>query len=564
MTRTTRTSEPRYIGRYRLLELIGVGSSASVYRAFDEDADTEVAVKVLADNYSKVPDLRQRFLEEAALLMAIRSPAVATVYGQGETDAGQPYMVLELADRGDLGRRVEQFRLGRTAGGRSPDRADALALAEHLRVALGVLHEAGIVHRDVTPGNVLIATSTALGDHVARDSLLLAPDERYLMADLGFAKDLHFASGLTAGGGTRGFAAPEQQQEIAVVDHRADVYGATALIRWMVEGGELDDQLAEFIATGMAANPQDRHPSMAEWSAELTHILDRRSPPHTVGNRPVESHPIAAGRSFRKEYLTAGALLALSAIVAAVWFANDRFGSSTTDSSATGSSQSVASPTPALSTSQAAPPAPVTETSTADSATSADTESSPPPPESSSPTSTLATATTTETTTTATTTSATTTPATSDTTSPATTSPATTAATSIPETSVRETTTTTIDPLFIGSPRAFIDSPLDESLIATDLEVLGSASYRDGIDGVNLVIRREQDKKYWHDSTRSFESEWIRFLVPVTPSGANDVSWSYTVGADELPPGRYFVRVWAIGSDANDPVSDQRYVAVAD
>jgi hypothetical protein len=77
-----------------------------------------------------------------------------------------------------------------------------------------------------------------------------------------------------------------------------------------------------------------------------------------------------------------------------------------------------------------------------------------------------------------------------------------------------------------------------------------------------VVIRREGDRRYWHESTRSFEPTWIRFPVAVTPSGGTEVSWSYVIDADQLTPGQYLVRVWALGTDANDPISDRRTVTI--
>ncbi|MGI9596168.1 MAG: hypothetical protein ACR2QK_08410, partial [Acidimicrobiales bacterium] len=125
-----------------------------------------------------------------------------------------------------------------------------------------------------------------------------------------------------------------------------------------------------------------------------------------------------------------------------------------------------------------------------------------------------------------------------------------------------DTTTTTIDPRFEFSPRAFIESPTDESVVTGDLRITGDARYRDGVVGVTLVIRREQDDHVWHDVSRSFEPGWIRFPVEVTPPGGTEATWSYTVDGESLAPGRYLIRVWATGTDANDPVSDQRHIII--
>lgn len=554
-------SARQYIGRYRVLEPIGVGSSAAVYRALDEDGGLEVAVKVLADNYSLVPEMRQRFLDEIALLMAINHPSVAKVYGQGQTDSGQPFLVLELADRGDLGRRVEQL----WASARQPERDDILTLATQLAGALSALHQAGIVHRDVSPGNVLVCAYRSRG-MVPPSVGLLQPDERYLLADLGFAKDLQLASGLTAGGGTRGFAAPEQLEEVSIVDHRADVFGATALVGWMA-GPELGSRLDRFLNTGMASDPADRYQSMSAWLDALHVALDRRavageevgqiddSSPALLEQSPPSGSP---SRRMRTVVL-AGLGLLIVAGVAAVLTVNRPAGDGADDRvSAVDSSlaaPSTAGPSAAIVRAED-PPAAGPSTGEAEGRATSSTSTA-----SSSGASVSSASTTGVTGSTAATTSATTTSAT---TTSVTTSASSTVVETTSGTDTTEPASTTTDQRFEFSPRAFIDSPTAEAAVSGDLTVTGTARYRDGVIGATLVIRREQDLLYWHDDTQSFEPEWIRFPITVAPSGESEVTWSYTVDSDRLEPGRYFVRVWAVGSDANDPISDQRSITVLD
>jgi len=218
------------IGRYRLIAPIGAGGFSTVYRALDEDTKKEVAIKVLAENHSLVPDTRRRFVEEYKLRKTVESPFIAKMFEVGTTEAGQPYMVLELADRGDLRRRVEEFRRSHQL----LTRDDLMMLARHLTEALTALHDADIVHRDVSPGNILIRSHPSSGARQGSPELgnvtLLEPGERFLLADLGHAKDLVRSSGFTAGGGTQGFAAPEQRDDVTVVDHRADIFSATAIV----------------------------------------------------------------------------------------------------------------------------------------------------------------------------------------------------------------------------------------------------------------------------------------------------------------------------------------------
>jgi hypothetical protein len=269
------------IGRYRVIAPIGAGGFSTVYRALDEENDREVAIKVLAENHSMVPDTRRRFIDEFNLRATVNSPFIAKMYEVGVTDdTGQPYMVLELASRGDLRRRVEEIRRSHQV----LNKADLMMLARHLTEALTALHEADIVHRDVSPGNILIRSRPSSGARQGSPErgnvTLLEPGERFLLADLGHAKDLIRSSGFTAGGGTQGFAAPEQRDDVTVVDHRADIFSATAIIEWAAHDGAFADDLEPFCDVGLAAEPDERFATMADWYEGISAALgsDRDHP----------------------------------------------------------------------------------------------------------------------------------------------------------------------------------------------------------------------------------------------------------------------------------------------
>ena len=267
MTNVPATRSKR-IGDYRIIAPIGVGASATVYRAIDESTGYEVAIKVLAENLSLMPEPRQRFYDESEILRAIRSPAIAQIYEVGETDTGQPFMVLELADRGDLRRRVEEVR----ARGQVVDWADLWALGSHLHQALSSLHNRGFIHRDVSPGNILIQHREELHGYSAGS--LLESGERYILSDLGFAKDMEWASGFTAGGGTRGFASPEQLTEVTVVDHRTDIFSASAVIDWAIYDGPFARHFEPFLQVGLAEQADDRHDSIDDWYDSFVDTMD--------------------------------------------------------------------------------------------------------------------------------------------------------------------------------------------------------------------------------------------------------------------------------------------------
>jgi len=186
------------LGRYLLEDRLGAGSFATVWKAYDPELDTDVAVKVLADNWASNADVRQRFLAEARLLRRISSPRVVRVHDVGVQD-DRPYFVMDYVRGGTL---AEQ------TGRCGP--AEALRLAAESGYAVQVLHDAGVIHRDIKPSNLLLDTGRT--------------PAAVLVADLGSAKQLADASGLTVTTGTPAYMAPEQAFQTGGFDGRSDVY----------------------------------------------------------------------------------------------------------------------------------------------------------------------------------------------------------------------------------------------------------------------------------------------------------------------------------------------------
>ncbi|GHI03689.1 serine/threonine protein kinase [Streptomyces cellostaticus] len=202
------------IGRYRLERRLGTGAFATVWLAHDDELRAPVAVKVLAENWAHRLDIRERFLSEARLLRRAGSSRVVQVYDIGELPDGRPYFVMEYADGGTLADLL--------ADGPLPV-PQALRLTAQAARSAAALHEAGIVHRDIKPTNVLLHT---------------APDgaRRVLLADLGLAKSLAQASVLTLAAGSAGYQPPEQAEPGEGIDARADVYSLGAVGYELVTG----------------------------------------------------------------------------------------------------------------------------------------------------------------------------------------------------------------------------------------------------------------------------------------------------------------------------------------
>jgi serine/threonine protein kinase len=188
------------VAGYRLERLVGVGGMAAVYQARDERLGRVVALKLLAGDES----LRSRFVREARAVAAVDHPHIIPVYAAGEAD-GVQYIAMRFVPGDTL-----QGAL-RASGTLAPRRA--ASLISQVASALDAAHAAGLVHRDVKPGNVLV------------DARRGGPEHAYL-TDFGIARAMMSAGSLTLAGqflGTPDYAAPEQING-QPVDGRADQY----------------------------------------------------------------------------------------------------------------------------------------------------------------------------------------------------------------------------------------------------------------------------------------------------------------------------------------------------
>jgi serine/threonine protein kinase len=227
------------IGRYRLERRIGAGSFATVWLGHDDDLDVPVAVKVLAENWADNEDVRNRFLAEARILRRIRDPRLVQVYDIGTVDDGRPYFVMDYINGGS-------FNDLRKAG---CEPVRGLRLAAEACRAIEVLHANDIIHRDVTPGNLLLSTG--------RDG-----QTRVLIADLGVAKSMVDSVGATMTAGTPSYMAPEQAAGVLPLDRRADIYSLTAVTYALLTGRA--PYVTRSIADILARDPELKPEPVAE------------------------------------------------------------------------------------------------------------------------------------------------------------------------------------------------------------------------------------------------------------------------------------------------------------
>lgn len=201
-------------GRYEVLSRVARGGMATVYRALDRRLEREVALKImhphLADGASG-SDFVARFRREARAAARLTHPGVVGVYDQG-VDGETSYLTMEFVDGTSLRRRLTES--GPLSVG------EALTTAEAVLDALAVAHRSGVVHRDVKPENVLLAT-----------------DGRVKVVDFGLARALTDASQTSTGTvlGTVAYLAPELVTH-GTSDARTDVYAMGILLFEMLTG----------------------------------------------------------------------------------------------------------------------------------------------------------------------------------------------------------------------------------------------------------------------------------------------------------------------------------------
>ncbi|HRK63972.1 MAG TPA: serine/threonine-protein kinase, partial [Terricaulis sp.] len=233
---------PTRIGAYRITGRIGRGGMGSIYRGERDAGDFQrtVAIKVIKPGlYS--PELAARFQRERQTLALLNHPNIARLYDGGQTDDGSPYFVMELVDGLPLLQWAQERDLQRPA---------RIALFRDICAAVAFAHSQLIVHRDLTPNNVMVTQQGVVK-----------------LIDFGIAKpaDQHAPpAGASPSIGqlslTPGYAAPERMTS-ALVTTAADIYSLGRLLQDLIPPEEKDDELRAIIARATADDPQARYPS---------------------------------------------------------------------------------------------------------------------------------------------------------------------------------------------------------------------------------------------------------------------------------------------------------------
>jgi serine/threonine protein kinase len=282
------------LGPYRIINQVGRGGMANVYKAYQPSMDRYVAIKVLPSQLAESKEFVQRFQQEARIIANLEHPHILPVFDYGESD-GVAYFVMRYLDAGTLKDRMET---GRPLPLNEIDR-----IFTQLAEALSYAHGRGVVHRDLKPANALID---------AQGNLFLT--------DFGIAKILESASPrLTqtdAIMGTPAYISPEQAQS-RPVDQRSDIYSLGIILYEMVTGSvpfvadtplavvlkhisdplplpsivkpDIPTSIEQVILKALSKNPNDRFSTAAEFVTAWKRALEQNETQrHVPDNIPVQ------------------------------------------------------------------------------------------------------------------------------------------------------------------------------------------------------------------------------------------------------------------------------------
>ncbi len=278
------------LGGYRILEVIGIGGMAIVYRAEQMSLGREVALKVLAPEFSRDESFRERFRREGKNIAALDHTHIVTVHDSGEVD-GRFYLAMRLVKGATLADRMQEGDL---------NALDVLKILIPIADALDTAHAIGLVHRDVKPQNILLS----------------GRGEVYL-ADFGVAKGGQSA-GLTQTGsfvGSFNYAAPEQALGQAT-SGATDVYALTAVLYQCFTGqvpyprdtdasvllahisappprvkGPHAEEFNAILARGLAKDPADRYSSGGELMVAVASVVEELSLTERLTSPALEALP---------------------------------------------------------------------------------------------------------------------------------------------------------------------------------------------------------------------------------------------------------------------------------
>jgi tRNA A-37 threonylcarbamoyl transferase component Bud32/tetratricopeptide (TPR) repeat protein len=200
------------VGPYRILEQLGQGGMATVFKGYHAALDRYVAIKVLHPAFLQDPNFQARVQREARVVARLDHPNIVPIYDFAEHE-GQPYLVMKFIEGPTLKARLGQAALGIEEG---------LRIVEAAGAALAYAHKRGVLHRDIKPSNIL-----------------LAPDGSIYLADFGLARMAQAGESTLSNDmmlGTPQYISPEQARGERKLDEGSDIYSFGVVLYEMVVG----------------------------------------------------------------------------------------------------------------------------------------------------------------------------------------------------------------------------------------------------------------------------------------------------------------------------------------
>ncbi|MDM8519836.1 serine/threonine-protein kinase [Anaerolineales bacterium HSG6] len=290
------------IGQFEITSKIGEGGMATIYKAYQESVDRQVAIKVLTEEFAKNSKAVKRFEQEVKSVARLEHPNILPVHDFGTQD-GFYYMVMRYVEGGtlsDLLEKESQLSLERS-----------IKIASDIARALNYAHSRNVIHRDIKPSNILI------------DQL-----NEVLLTDFGIAKSMDSVQStrLTRTGlvmGTPDYMSPEQAQDNKL-DGRSDLYSLAVVLYEMLTGyppyegntpmsvaikhvrdpvpsprainPDIPEPIEQILVKGMAKDPAERFQSAAEFEKALNIVMrqitrpqNTQDIPPTTGTKPVQT-----------------------------------------------------------------------------------------------------------------------------------------------------------------------------------------------------------------------------------------------------------------------------------
>lgn len=307
------TLEGQVIGKYRVLEALGRGGMAQVYRAYHPQLDRYVAIKVLRSDLVEEQEFLARFQREARAIASLRHPNIVQVFDFDVQDEIY-YMVMELLEGDTLRARLNKYRV---EGKRMP-LPEVLSIMKDVLGGLGYAHRQGIIHRDIKPANILL---TSKGEAV--------------VTDFGIAQIVGSTTYTVSGAlmGTLSYMAPEQGLQ-GHCDQRSDLYSLGIVFYEMLTGytpfdadtplailmkhlndplplprqidPALPSALEHIVLKVLAKDPEDRYQNADEMLAALEQVMPEELPagPRGVVPPPQGFDPKAAFSGSERQRVT--------------------------------------------------------------------------------------------------------------------------------------------------------------------------------------------------------------------------------------------------------------------